>query len=254
MTVSSAAADAPDAVVLVVDDVAMFRELEVLFLSRFGRVVPVASAVEALAFLRRETPDVVVLDQGLPDAPAETVMRALREAAATRDVPVIAVTGGRAREHERAVRTGAVDVVAKPLTRRVLIGSVRRFLRNPDVRGLPRVPVDAPVHLWNARRETWGVARNLSRGGMFIESGWLPPAETEVHLDFRLPEGSSPLSPTARLVWRRLRPVDGAPGMGVRFLALDGAAARHLDAFVHERGDGERDRLGESAGRRASDS
>jgi hypothetical protein len=28
--------------------------------------------------------------------------------------------------------------------------------------------------------------------------------------------------------------MEGAAGIGVRFLALDGASSRHLDSFVHE--------------------
>jgi CheY-like chemotaxis protein len=226
--------DERDAVVLVVDDIPMFRELEVLFLARFGRVVPVSSGEEALDFLARETPDIVVLDFGLPDVPAPEVMRALREAPATRDTPIVVVTTGRAEDHERAIRLGAADVVPKPLSRTVLVESVRRFLRYPDVRGLPRIEVQTPVRLWNGQRETWGVARNLSRGGMFIESDWLPPADTELHLDFHLgPEGAA-FRPTAQLIWRRLRPVEGAAGIGVRFLALDGSASRRLHTFVHE--------------------
>lgn len=223
-----------DPVVLVVDDLPMFRDLEMLFLARFGRVVPAASAGEALDFLARETPDVVVLDYRLPDGPAEDVMRALREAPATRETPIVVVTTGRAEDHERAIRAGAADVVPKPLSRTVLVESVRRFLRYPDVRGLPRVSVQAPVHIWNAQRDTWGVARNLSRGGMFLESDWLPPAETELHLAFHLGPQGLAFEPTAKLVWRRLRPMEGAPGIGVRFLALDGAASRRLQSFVHE--------------------
>lgn len=225
-----------DAVVLIVDDLAMFRELETLFLSRFGRIVSVANAAEALERVRHDPPDIVVLDWTLPDRPAHEVLRALREGPATREIPVVVVTTGHAHDHAHAIRLGAADVVSKPLSRLVLVEAVRRFLRHPGTRGLPRVPVETPVRLWNRQRETWGVARNISRGGMFIESDWLPPAETELHLAFDLE--SSTLAPTAKLVWRRLRPVDGAPGIGVRFLALDGAAARRLDAFVHEHLDG----------------
>lgn len=235
MTPEEHDAEERDRIVLVVDDIPMFRELEILFLARFGRVVPVSSAAEALAFAARETPDIVVLDHRLPDAPIEEVMQALRDAPATRETPVIVVTSGRAEDHEAAIRAGAADVVTKPLSRTVLVESVRRFLRYPDVRGLPRVCVETPVRVWNERREAWGTARNLSRGGMFIECDWLPPAETELRLAFRLDDPAAPIEPTAKLVWRRLRPVEGAPGIGVRFLALDGASSRRLDSFVHER-------------------
>lgn len=224
-----------DRLVLIVDDIPMFRELEQLFLSRFARVLPAASVREALDCLARETPDLVVLDYRLPDAPAETVVRALRASPATRETPVVMITTGSARDHERAIRAGAADVVAKPLSRTVLVESVRRFLRAPRGRGLPRVPLAAPVRIRNGEQETWGLVRNLSRGGMFIESRWLPPADTELDLCFRLEANAPALQSTAKLVWRRLRPNGGPTGIGVRFLALDRDTWGQLDRFVHER-------------------
>ena len=54
--------------------------------------------------------------------------------------PVILVTGPDAPEdHALAIRAGADDVLAKPLSRVTLIHAVNRFLRSPVLRGLARV-------------------------------------------------------------------------------------------------------------------
>ena len=59
--------------ILVVDDLPMFRDLESVFLSRYGRVLTAANGAEALETVRREQPDVVVLDFHLPDIDSETL-------------------------------------------------------------------------------------------------------------------------------------------------------------------------------------
>jgi hypothetical protein len=55
-----------------------------------------------------------------------------------------------------------------------------------------------------------------------------------VELEFRLPDGPVPIAPTAQVVWRRPG-APGAPnGLGLQFLALDGASAQRIEAFVYE--------------------
>jgi uncharacterized protein (TIGR02266 family) len=223
----------PTPTILVVDDVPLFRELEALFLARCGRVITAASGHEALAVAERERPSVIVLDAHLPDLSGEEVCRRLKRPGPALEAPIVVVTGsGAAEEHAAAIRAGADDVLAKPLSRMALVETVQRFTRFPEPRGLPRVTLDTPVHIRAEDAEAWGTARNLSRGGMFVEC----EAEVrgdEVDLEFRLPGSPEPLRPSARVVWRR--PPNGAPlGLGVRFLELDAPAARVLDAYVHE--------------------
>lgn len=223
----------PIPTILVVDDVPLFRELEALFLARCGRVITASSGREALELAERERPAVIVLDAHLPDLPGEEVCRRLKHPTPAHEPPIVVVTGsGAAEEHAAAIRAGADDVLAKPLSRMALVETVQRFIRFPEPRGLPRVNVETPVRLRAADAEAWGTSRNLSRGGMFVEC----PAELaadEIELEFRLPGAIEPLRPSARVVWRRS--ANGAPGgLGVRFLELDAPAARALDAYVHE--------------------
>ena len=70
---------------------------------------------------------------------------------------------------------------------------------------------------------------------MYLEASWSAPLESEMRLEFRLPEVPDPLSPTAKVIWSRNRWNGSAAGMGVRFLALDAVSADTLDSFVYER-------------------
>ncbi len=221
--------------ILVVDDVPMFRELEQLFLSRVGEVRTAGSAAEALTVAMDFGPQVIVLDLHLPDRAGDEIAQELREASSP-DCAVVFVTSGLAAEHARAIAAGAVDVLSKPLSRGTLLESVTRFLgRSASPAGLPRVDHVAPVRLNGAECEVNGTIRNISRGGLFIEADSLPPEGTEMTLHFDLPGLREPLEPTARIVWRKLEPNGLRPGIGVRFIALDGDASRRLDDFVHER-------------------
>jgi uncharacterized protein (TIGR02266 family) len=218
--------------ILVVDDVPLFRELEALFLARCGRVLSAASGREALVLAERERPAVVVLDAHLGDVSGTELCRRLKGPEAGPAVVVI-TGGGSAEEHAAAIRAGADDVLAKPLSRAALVETVQRFTRFPAPRGLPRVSVVAPVRIESGGREAWGTARNLSRGGMFLECEALLAEDQEIAVEFRLPGSDASIRPSARVIWRQEESGDRS-GFGVRFLALDAAAARTLDEYVHE--------------------
>jgi uncharacterized protein (TIGR02266 family) len=185
--------------------------------------------------LRRERPDVAVIDLHMPGMSGEALCRTIKADSQLCATPVILVTGPDApQDHALAIRAGADDVLAKPLSRVTLIHAVNRFLRSPILRGLARVELEAAVRIRLPDEDAWGTARNLSRGGIFVELEQAISPHTEVELEFRLPEATAPLVPTAQVVWHRPG-APGAPmGLGLQFLALDGASAQQIEAFVHE--------------------
>jgi DNA-binding response OmpR family regulator len=76
--------------VLVVEDEGKLRELVRSYLERAGfTVLSTGSGAEAITMAADASPDLVVLDLGLPDVPGETVARELRAAAA---VPIVMLT------------------------------------------------------------------------------------------------------------------------------------------------------------------
>jgi len=219
----------------VVDDAAMFRDLESLFLARCGQVITACDGDEAWDLLHRERPDIVVTDLAMPGLSGDELCRRIKADVDLRRTPVIVVAGRDAgEEHERAVRAGADDVVEKPVNRVSLIQAVNHFLRLA-VRGLVRVALETDVRIAGHDGDVWARARNVSRGGIFVESERDLPPDSEVQLEFALPETQDALAPTAKVVWRRMATRTLAAGLGLQFLKLDREAARRLDEYVYER-------------------
>jgi len=223
--------------ILVADDTELFRELGSVFLARLGSVLTASSGSEALEIARREQPDVMIVDFEMPDMCGDNLCRAVKADRDLHRTPVILVASGRcAEDHARAVHAQADDVLMKPLNRMQLGLSVSRLLGENRHLAPARVPFDEEVRvrLVRADASSWGIVRDLSRGGVFVESLGKLPVDTELDLDFRLPDVRKPLRPTAQVMWTGTHPKSRAPGMGLRFLALDRPSTQQIDSFVHQ--------------------
>lgn len=223
--------------ILVADDTGLFRELESVFLARLGTILTASTGTEALEIARREQPEIMIVDFDMPDMCGDNLCRAIKADRDLHRTPVILVTSGHsAEDHARAVRAQADDILMKPLNRIQLGLAVSRLLGEDRHLALARVPFDEDVrvHLVRADAYSWGVVRDLSRGGVFVESMGKLPLDTELDLDFRLPDLNKPLRPTAQVMWVGLHPKSHTPGMGLRFLALDRSSTQQIDSFVHQ--------------------
>jgi two-component system, OmpR family, KDP operon response regulator KdpE len=126
--VSTTPAPEDGAHVLVVDDEAAIRRaLEVNLVARGYRVTVAADGEEALAVAARVHPDLVVVDLGLPGIGGREVIEGLR---GWTSVPII-VLSARDAEHEKvaALDAGADDYVTKPFGIDELLARLRAALR-----------------------------------------------------------------------------------------------------------------------------
>jgi DNA-binding response OmpR family regulator len=123
------------ATVLVVEDERKLRDLVRSYLERAGfTVLSTDSGAEALIMALTSTPDLVILDLGLPDVPGETVARELRAGPVTATTPILMLTAKSAEEDRiRGLELGADDYVTKPFSPRELVLRVQAILR----RGAP---------------------------------------------------------------------------------------------------------------------
>ena len=115
--------------ILVVDDDAAFRTLLTEVLKRAGfDPVEVGTGEEALEWVRRDRPSLVLLDIGLPGTSGYTVCHELRQIAG--HLPVIFVSGGRTEPLDRVagLLIGADDYIVKPFDPDELIVRVSRLL------------------------------------------------------------------------------------------------------------------------------
>ncbi len=98
-------------------------------------------------FLRREKPDLILLDLMLPDIDGLDVCRYLRKSEGLSDVPVIMLTArGDESDKVLGLGLGADDYVTKPFSVKELVARVQAVLRRreqrddgpADLRGTPR--------------------------------------------------------------------------------------------------------------------
>jgi len=114
--------------VLVVEDERKLRDFVRSYLERAGfTVLSTGSGAEAIEMATAASPDLVILDLGLPDVPGETVARELRAAVPT---PILMLTAKSAEEDRiRGLELGADDYVTKPFSPRELVLRVQAILR-----------------------------------------------------------------------------------------------------------------------------
>jgi DNA-binding response OmpR family regulator len=115
------------ATVLVVEDERTLRQLVGSYLERAGfAVLSTESGAEAIALAASASPDLVVLDLGLPDVPGEVVARALHAAGGT---PILMLTARCAQEDQiHGLALGAADYLTKPFSPRELVLRVQSVL------------------------------------------------------------------------------------------------------------------------------
>jgi CheY-like chemotaxis protein len=115
-------------VVLIADDEPDARELVVVGLGRLGyKVLEARDGAEALELIREHSPDLVLLDVGMPRLDGVSVAEQLR--ADESEIPFIFVTGQTGREGlDRAVATVPAGYISKPFPLQKLRDQVRATL------------------------------------------------------------------------------------------------------------------------------
>jgi DNA-binding response OmpR family regulator len=119
--------------VLVVDDQPEIVRILRDYLERAGfSVLTAADGAAAMVSARRDKPDLVVLDLGLPTLDGLDVARALRREG---EMPIIMLTA-RTEEADRVagLELGADDYVTKPFSPREVVARVRAVLRRTEAR------------------------------------------------------------------------------------------------------------------------
>ncbi len=116
--------------ILVAEDSAEQRSLYVAILAAAGyRVLEASDGEEAVATVRRERPDLVLMDVTMPRTSGWNAVRALKEDPETMDVPIIVVTGlVGSWDRDASIAAGADEHLAKPVSPPQLLKEVRKFL------------------------------------------------------------------------------------------------------------------------------
>jgi DNA-binding response OmpR family regulator len=115
--------------ILLIEDEGNILEAITFILSRAGwDVHGHGNGATALGAVARVAPDVVVLDVMLPGRSGLEILRDLRAAPATADVPILMLTArGQARDRETALELGATAYLTKPFSNADLLTTIDRL-------------------------------------------------------------------------------------------------------------------------------
>jgi DNA-binding response OmpR family regulator len=156
--------------ILIVDDESKIVELARDYLEHAGfAVLTAADGRSGLALVRTRTPDLLVLDLGIPEPDGLDVIRAIRRDS---NLPIVVLT---ARDDELdklvGLELGADDYITKPFSPRELVARVKAVLRRME-------PGDAPSDFIRADDVTLDVPRmRVEVGSRLVD---LTPTEFEL--------------------------------------------------------------------------
>jgi two-component system KDP operon response regulator KdpE len=138
-------------VLVIDDDPALLRVLRIALGAKGYEVSAATNGTEGISEAALKSPDVVVLDLGLPDVDGAEVCRSIREWS---EVPIIVLSADGTEDRKvEVLDLGANDYMTKPFGMNELLARLRVTLRR--VSGPQQAEVDAgPLHLDLVHHET----------------------------------------------------------------------------------------------------
>jgi CheY-like chemotaxis protein len=116
--------------ILLVEDNEMNRDAISRLLERRGfRLLTAEDGLEGVRICEEALPDLVLMDLGLPGIDGFEATRRIKRGAATRGIPVVALTArALTSDREAAFEAGCDDYDTKPVDLPRLVGKIRRLL------------------------------------------------------------------------------------------------------------------------------
>ncbi|MCF7908379.1 MAG: response regulator [Candidatus Omnitrophica bacterium] len=136
-------------ILIVDDDPDILDLLEATLLGEYN-IVKAATGEEALAMVKKESPNLLVLDYVLPDTEGPEICKAIRKDTLASNTPILMLTGkGEIEDKVGGLEAGADDYMLKPFLPQELIARVRMLIRrscaNLDANPLTRLPGNASI-------------------------------------------------------------------------------------------------------------
>jgi len=117
--------------IVIAEDERDIRDLITFTLQFAGHeVISTANGAEAVEAVRREMPDIVLMDVRMPRLTGYDACRQLKADEATRDIPVVFLSAkGQEAEVKEGLEAGAIDYILKPFAPDQLTARVEEILK-----------------------------------------------------------------------------------------------------------------------------
>lgn len=223
--------------ILLSDDLNLFLEMEESLFRRHDVALLVAqSGTEALTLLEAELPSLVLLDLNLAEMSGDECCRRAKADPRLSDIPfVLMASASWEEEITRCRKAGCDEIIFKPVNRAHLLRTVRELLGIAD-RGARRAPAAMDVVYSTAPGESRSAScRDLSGGGLFLETDAALQKGTALRLLFHLPGRAKAVHCRGRVAWSNspARPAkpDFPPGFGIQFTEISAGDHEAIEAF-----------------------
>lgn len=226
--------------ILLVDDVNLFLELEKGFFDRDEfEILQARNGEEALEMMIKNHPDMIFMDLYMPVMNGDECCHLIKSHDTLRHIPVVMVTqGGIDSDFERCWQAGCDDIIPKPINRFLFLSMVRKYLDIPfrkSPRALARLHIQCKT-CTDPEKYLSNYTVNLSTGGFFIVSTDILPVDTQLNIEFVLPDDDKIIKCSARVAWinhpESLINKNLPVGMGLQFLDLSLDSMNSIRKFI----------------------
>src|SRR5499426_2819776 len=99
--------------ILIVEDYSLISEVLIDLLNRYGHPSHAHTGSDALQQIKKETPDLILLDLSLPDMHGLELAKMVRANARTNSIPILAMSANRM-DKKKCLQMGCNDFILKP--------------------------------------------------------------------------------------------------------------------------------------------
>lgn len=219
--------------VLIIDDVAIFRQLIATYLGRKSFEIFTAKSGDAgIERAKSIMPDLIILDLVMTGVTGDEACRILKKDPKTGKIPIIIISSlwGESIK-ERCIEAGCDAFLYKPIRQDTLLATVAEHLKmGSRMEERTHTYLTCFVRHGEHDSETW--IHSLSRSGAFIEmdNPGLPGESLEA--TFSLPRTRWEVSVSAEIVWVGKMGDEGPKGVGVKFTDLDHVGEEMIHRYV----------------------
>jgi CheY-like chemotaxis protein len=226
--------------VLIVDDVKFFLDVQRGMLDRMEcDIVTARSGLEALKAVKKEKPQLVLLDYNMPDLTGDKAAEIIKNDPRYKDIPILIVsseTGDDTRE--RCLLAGADYFMTKPIDQTEFVEAVSSLLKVRSSLYYPRALLRTEVYLSAAGEVKQYESVDISVTGIFLESDEPLPAGETYTVHFTIPIPRRDIHVDARLtkaVTVKDREKYGLfSGMAFEYLNLDLDDRKYIEQYVEK--------------------
>jgi uncharacterized protein (TIGR02266 family) len=214
-----------------VHDPDIYLELSKRLGRRGVKVINVSSGSVALEMIRKLKPALVILGYELQDLPAGEVVRRLKKSPQSRNIPVIILYDPASDREGEVLGLPCDEALARPVDTETLVRKISERLQIP-LRRHNRIAVEMGVECAHQDSRVCGFARNISEGGVFIETNETVDVGSSLTLSFTLPGHGAPLTVPGKVVRRIELANEFRYGLGVEFGQMQGDSRHQILEFL----------------------